>query len=191
MNKYILTFIVMMSLFCKAQNNAKIELELKKCIDKGALEHCEDIIDCEVDFYSLMNEVESILVEGTNKEDYLKVLKQSSAKNVKKLLEERIVEIEKLFWDNKFDPTHYFLWYPALKGCPNKIRIDNKLPNEHILYRLLLMMNKLEATGMVDNTPLLSFVEGISEENFNKPSYRHIVILLTYKMDYSKYELAL
>lgn len=182
----ILGFVIL-SFSCKSQKYSTAEIALKKCVNVGIAEYCENILDCKIDFYSLIIRVEDSLIEsGLLKENakngYLNFIDKFSDDENKKAFEIEFEKIKTLMYDSKFDSADYTLVHEIIKGCPNQILKENKLSQESLLYKQILTLNKLEATGMIDKRILHSFVKDIKNEDFNKIIYRGPIILLTYKI---------
>jgi len=64
----------------------------------------------------------------------------------------------------------------------------NKLPGESFLHKQLLTLDKLEATGMIDERILYSFIKDVNSKDFNKIIYRGPIILLVHKIMQNRYD---
>jgi len=191
--RIILLGFLTLSFSCKSQQYDTVEIELKKCVNTKIEEYCKEVLDCKIDFYSLAIEMENSLIKSNllksnSKKDYLKFIDEFSNNENNIAFRNEIEKIEAIMFDNKFNGNDYILNHRITHGCPYQILKENKLSEESLLYKQILTVNKLEATGMIDELILYSFIEDVNSKDFNKIIYRGPIILLVYKIMQNRYD---
>lgn len=182
MKKFISLVLLIIVTSCNGQIKTD-EKELMNCINQKINENTSEVYgETDINFYSLMNKVEEMLIEskllkGSNQNDYIKFIKDIQDKNidVKKSYQKIVYFLE----TNKYEHRFAMNISIVFGVCHNNILINENNEIKSTVSTQYQILSKLKAQGFENYKLINRLIIETKKEDFNKIVYRSPIILLS------------
>lgn len=183
MRKLFFVFLAFSLLWsCKSQTN-RVEDDLVKCVNSSVSKYSSGNLD----FYSLMMEVENRMIEedlleSKDQENYLHLFSLLYAKEKDDLKDKKLKkfyeETLSYFKKEEFPYNKFVVVDGIFNQCPYKVSFEDKDGMGASVYNQGSIFNKLMEAGFNDEKLVDKLIKDLNQPNFNKIVYRAPVVLL-------------